>query len=992
MTFLKGFDLVFSMKTNSAPRHNLILLFFITIFTLFPIRSHLAPNPTEVKDTIRDLGLEFHTNQRQITFEGPKSGEGYFSADGSKMILQSERHPNNPFYQMYILDLKSGKADRLSPGQGKTTCGWIHPNLKKAMWSSTHLDPEWEKKQKEEIETRKNPVKGKYSWSYDEQFDIFESTLDGKNVKRLTKELGYDAEGSYSPDGQWIAFASNRTGYSTPLNPENKALFEKDPSSQMEIYIMKADGSGVKRLTDNIGYDGGPFFSADGKKITWRRFDRSGATAEIYTMNIDGTEQKQITHLNAMSWAPYFHPSGKYVIFATSVMGYSNFELFMVDSEGKQKPIRVTNDEGFDGLASFSPDGKKLTWTHRNEKGESQIYLADWNHEKALSALQLSDMEPPSDFKLATAKLSKDIDINDLKKTLTYLASKKMAGRLPGSNEETELTKDIAATYKKWGLVSPKAKRLENFTHHFDIVTGIELKQKNSLSVNQKVFELNREFRPISLSKSGAFDARPFIFVGYGLKASATDTIAAINDYEKVDVKDKWVVLFKDYPTQVAKELRNHLIPFSSLAHKITVAKNMGAYGVIAIDNPNLINKDKITPMRFDGAPTALPALEISLKVFLELMNLTDDQYAILKVALEKNEPLDKIENKNIKISAAIDFELQKKTAKQVIGFIKAQNPNAKSLIVGAHMDHLGRGDVGNSLATSDDITNIHFGADDNASGVSAVLELAQFYSQPQNKKKLKQNLYFALWSAEEMGVLGSKAFIDDWESENKLKMKDTFSASLNLDMVGRLKEKLSVQGVGSSQYWGRLAEVISLRQQLPLSLQTDPYLPTDAISFYLAEIPSISFFTGVHSDYHSPRDTTEKINFPGLLKITQVVQQFIQEIAFSDSTALTYEKVEGGVRAQGTERSFRIYLGTIPDYSQEGVKGVRISGVSKNSPAEKGGIKAKDIIIEFNGKAIDSIHDYVFSLQAAEPNREVDLKIRRASEVITLKVVPTLK
>ena len=405
MTFLKGFDLVFSMKTNSAPRHNLILLFFITIFTLFPIRSHLAPNPTEVKDTIRDLGLEFHTNQRQITFEGPKSGEGYFSADGSKMILQSERHPNNPFYQMYILDLKSGKADRLSPGQGKTTCGWIHPNLKKAMWSSTHLDPEWEKKQKEEIETRKNPVKGKYSWSYDEQFDIFESTLDGKNVKRLTKELGYDAEGSYSPDGQWIAFASNRTGYSTPLNPENKALFEKDPSSQMEIYIMKADGSGVKRLTDNIGYDGGPFFSADGKKITWRRFDRSGATAEIYTMNIDGTEQKQITHLNAMSWAPYFHPSGKYVIFATSVMGYSNFELFMVDSEGKQKPIRVTNDEGFDGLASFSPDGKKLTWTHRNEKGESQIYLADWNHEKALSALQLSDMEPPSDFKLATAKL-----------------------------------------------------------------------------------------------------------------------------------------------------------------------------------------------------------------------------------------------------------------------------------------------------------------------------------------------------------------------------------------------------------------------------------------------------------------------------------------------------------------------------------------------------------------------------------------------------------
>lgn len=981
------------MKTKPTPRHNFIFLFFIIFSTLFPISSQLAPNPIELKDTIRDLGVEFYTNQRQITFEGPKSGEGYFSADGKKMILQSERHPNNPFYQMYVLDLKSGKVDRISPGQGKTTCGWIHPNLKKAMWSSTHLDPEWEKKQKEELETRKNPVKGKYSWSYDEQYDIFESALDGKNVKRLTKELGYDAEGSYSPNGDYIAFASNRTGYNTTLTPEDKKLFEKDPSSQMEIYIMKADGTEVRKLTDHIGYDGGPFFSADGKKITWRRFDRSGATAEIFTMNVDGSDQKQVTRINAMSWAPFYHPSGKYIIFATSVLGYSNFELFIVDNEGKQKPIRVTNNEGFDGLASFSPDGKKLTWTHRNEKGESQIYLAEWDHEKALSALQLADMEPEANFKLATAKLSKEVEVNDLKKILPYLASKKMAGRLPGSNEETELTKDISAAFKKWGLISPKTKRLENYVHHFDIVTGIDLKQKNEFFVNQKPYELNREFRPVSLSKSGTFEAKPFLFVGYGLKTSATDTLAAINDYEKLDVKDKWVVLFKDYPSQVSKELRDHLIPFSSLAHKITVAKNMGAYGVIIIDSPNLINKDKVTTMRFDGAPTALPTIEISLKVFLEIMNLTDDQYTNLKTVLEKNEPVDKIENKNIKISAAIDFELQKKIAKQVIGFVKSKNPKAKSLIVGAHMDHLGRGDVGNSLATSDDITPIHFGADDNASGMTAILELAHYFSQPQNKKKLKHNLYFALWSAEEMGVLGSKAFIEDWESENKAKFKDGFIASLNLDMVGRFKEKLQVQGVGSAQQWGRLAELISLRQQIPLSLQSDPYLPTDAISFYLAEIPSISFFTGVHSDYHTPRDTAEKINYPGLAKITQVTQQFIQEISISESTtSLTYEKVEGGVRAQGTERSFRIYLGTIPDYSQDGVKGVRISGVSKNSPAEKGGILAKDIIVEFNGKAIDSIHDYVFSLQAAEPNREVALKILRSNEVITLKVTPTLK
>ncbi len=983
------------MKTKSSTtRTSLVFLLLISIITLFPTPSHLAPNPSDAKDGIRDTGVDFFTHQRQITFEGPKSGEGYFSADGKKMILQSERQPGNPFYQMYIMDLVSGKVDRVSPGNGKTTCGWIHPNMKKAMWSSTHLDPEWENKQKEEWEARKNPVKGKYSWSYDEHYEIFESDLNGKNAKRLTKALGYDAEGSYSPDGQWIAFASNRTGYdpNAPLSEDDKKLFAKDPSSQMEIYIMKSDGSQVKRLTNSLGYDGGPFFSADGKQITWRRFDKTGATAEIYTMNIDGSNQKQITRLNSMSWAPYFHPSGKYVIFATSVLGYSNFELFIVDSEGKQKPVRVTYDEGFDGLASFSPDGKQITWTHRNEKGESQIYLADWDHEKALSSLQLSNVEPDTKFNLSSAKLSKDATESDLKKILSYLASTKMAGRLPGSVEEAELVKDIAGVFKKWGLVSPVTKRLTQFVHYFDIVTGIDLKPKNDLVINSKQYEINREFRPVSLSKNGTFEAKPFVFAGYGLKTTATDNLPAVNNYAQIDPTDKWVVIFKDYPTQTSKELRNHLIPFSSLAHKITLAKNMGAYGVIFIDSPNLISKDKVSKMRFDGPPTQLPAIEISLKVFLELMNLTEEQYSLLRVKLEKNEAIEPVENKNIKIAVSVDFELQKKEAKQIIGYISANAKSAKSLIIGAHMDHLGRGDVGNSLATSDDINPIHFGADDNASGVSAVLEIANYFAQPQNKKKLKHNLYFALWSAEEMGVLGSKAFIDDWESANKAKFKNAFVASINLDMVGRLKDKLQIQGVGSAKQWNRLAEEISLRTQLPVSLQTDPYLPTDAISFYLAEVPSISLFTGVHGDYHTPRDTAEKINYPGLLKITQLTQEFINELSIKESIQPVFEKVEGGARAQGTERSFRIYLGTIPDYSQEGVQGVRISGVSKNSPAEKSGLIAKDIIIEFNGKSIDSIHDYVFSLQAAEPNKEVALKIRRSNEVITLKVIPTLK
>ncbi len=329
------------------------------------------------------------TNSKQMTFVGSRSGEGYFSADGKKMIFQSERVLNNPFYQMFITDIESGKTDMVSTGTGQTTCGWIHPNMKTVMWSSTHLDPKNADKVQAELAKRKNPIKGKYSWAFDENFSIFNSDLNGRNIKQLTFEKGYNAEGSYSSDGKYIAFASNRTAYSKPLSDEEKKLLDRDASYFMDIYIMDADGKNVRQLTTTPGYDGGPFFSADGQKITWRRFNADGSKAEIYTMNIDGSNQKQITQLNSMSWAPFFHPSGDYIIFATAVLGFANFELFIVDTEGTQKPVRVTFSEGFDGLASFSPNGDTVTWSHRNEKGESQIYLGKWNDELARKLLKI---------------------------------------------------------------------------------------------------------------------------------------------------------------------------------------------------------------------------------------------------------------------------------------------------------------------------------------------------------------------------------------------------------------------------------------------------------------------------------------------------------------------------------------------------------------------------------------------------------------------------
>ena len=172
------------------------------------------------------------------------------------------------------------------------------------------------------------------------------------------------------------------------MSPEERARHEKDPAWWGDIYTMDADGTNVRRLTDAPGYDGGPFFSPDGKRIVWRHFDESGMVADVWTMNTDGGDKRRITDFKCMSWAPYFHPGGKYLIFTANKLGFENFELFLVDAGGTREPVRVTRTAGFDGLPVFSPDGKKLSWASgRTTDGKSQIYLADWNESEALKAL-----------------------------------------------------------------------------------------------------------------------------------------------------------------------------------------------------------------------------------------------------------------------------------------------------------------------------------------------------------------------------------------------------------------------------------------------------------------------------------------------------------------------------------------------------------------------------------------------------------------------------
>lgn len=354
---------------------------------------------------------------RRLTYAGEKNGEGYFSADGKRIVFQGVREPElkNPFYQIYTMDLATGAVRRISSGAGRTTCSYFHPQKKRILFASSHLDPDAAKRQAEEIEKLKTNPPKRYAWDFDPKLDIFETDYDGGNAERLTGAEGYDAECAYSPDGSRIVFCSFRDG-------------------DGEIYTMDADGKNQKRLTHTKGYDGGPFFSPDGKKIVWRRFTLDEKNAEVWTMDADGSNPAQVTKIGAMAWAPYWHPTMQWIVFACNHEDPA-FELYAIRPDGKDL-TRLTFNSGFDGLPVFSPDGAKLMWTSTRDRDGSNLYMAD-------VALPGIEAEPEPAPKAHEGIKAKDLEarVTELKEAqdvAAYLCKAfKDAGLKPDEGRET---------------------------------------------------------------------------------------------------------------------------------------------------------------------------------------------------------------------------------------------------------------------------------------------------------------------------------------------------------------------------------------------------------------------------------------------------------------------------------------------------------------------------------------------------------------------------
>lgn len=311
-------------------------------------------------------------NMRQLTHDFARAGEGYFSPDMKEIIFQAEeKDTGNPYYQIFIMNLSSGKYRRVSPGLGKTTCSYFTPDGKRILFASSHLDPDAKKQYDDEYrrreEERRTGKRRRYLWDFDPHMDLFTADRDGSHLQRLTDTPGYDAEGSYSADGKQIVFCSNRSG------PEN-----------LELYIMDADGKNVRQLTHAPGcYNGGPFFSPDGKRVIFRSDRKKKDHLQLYVINADGTGERALTDdLNWVHWAPYWHKDGKHIIYTAADHSdptkRPNYDLYWMDIDSGKK-TRLTFAPGADVLPVFSPDGSKVMWTStRDGRSPAQLHIADF--------------------------------------------------------------------------------------------------------------------------------------------------------------------------------------------------------------------------------------------------------------------------------------------------------------------------------------------------------------------------------------------------------------------------------------------------------------------------------------------------------------------------------------------------------------------------------------------------------------------------------------
>lgn len=604
----------------------------------------------------------------------------------------------------------------------------------------------------------------------------------------------------------------------------------------------------------------------------------------------------------------------------------------------------------------------------------------------------ISGAEPP-DLSLTEP----GIRAEDVRLHIKYLASEAMEGRGTGTPGERLATDYAAQVFEHIGLVP--AGDGGTWFQPFEFTAGVSLGGGNTLCIARTgapepdCFPVDNAWRPVAFSKSGTVDA-PVVFAGYGIVAPALESLPEYDSYAHLDVRGKWAVVFRYLPESVSTERRLHLTQYAGLRYKAMLARDRGAVGIVFISGPNAQAQEPLVPLRFDASfsGSSIAAVSVDDTIGEGLLSTAGRTLESLQTELDTGEPVMGFEPPDTRLQVNINIVQERRTGRNVIGRLRCGEGDSESVVVvGAHIDHLGRGAGAGSLARDYEKDRIHYGADDNASGVAGLFEIAQLLAQRKADGQLpaKRDILFAAWSGEELGLLGSTQFVKTYQGIPEAEpLWPAIAAYVNMDMIGRLTGPVVLGGIGSSPIWPDAIEVwANTVDGFQFTTQDDSYLPTDATSFFVRGVPFLNAFTGAHSEYHTPRDTPEKINYEGAARIAQFMAAAAEDLASrAEPPAYTpAPKPREALSGAG----LRAYLGTIPDYSQDDGNGVKLAGVVEGGPAAAAGLQGGDIVVEFAGKKIENIYDYTYALEAVKIGEPVDIVVRRGEERLTMKVTP---
>ncbi len=568
--------------------------------------------------------------------------------------------------------------------------------------------------------------------------------------------------------------------------------------------------------------------------------------------------------------------------------------------------------------------------------------------------------------------VTRKITSQELQDHIKYLSSDSLKGRKTGSAGDSLAAVYIRARLLDCGLVPLSGDGFQRYGITDKVVAGA----KNYCSVNGKDFVPGTDFAPFAFSGNSGIESEA-VFAGYGFNIN-NDSLKW-DDYSNIDVRGKWVLILRGDPEP--EKSVSGFIPFNSDRDKALLAKDMGAAGVLFVSGPLHDREDSFESLSANDYSVDIPVLRIKREVADLILEKAGKTVAGLEANINKTKKSLGFAT-GTKVNAGSEVIRVNSSTRNVVMLLPGEDERLKNeyVIVGAHFDHLGLGGPGSS-SRAVDTTGVHHGADDNASGVSEMVELAEKFALTRGSHR--RSMIFAAFSGEEEGLLGSKYF-----AENPGIDLTSVNAMINLDMIGRLKEtgSLQISGIGTADSLKTIASQLSDTSLFKITYSEPGYGPSDHSSFYGKNIPVLFFSTGAHLDYHTPSDTWDKIDYTGMVEISDLVFRIAKELANSPQR-LKFEESGPRTDVSRTIRRRGVTLGIMPDFAGNVKNGLRADFVTPGKPAALGGMKKGDIITSINGKTVNNIQDYMFRMSQLKHGQTISVEVLRDKEKLVLLI-----